>query len=74
MAVVVTDMMASENNCGFINTKGEMVIEPIYDAKNNILYGYADFSEGLACVTNGDYTGFVNYKGKPIIGKISEEE
>lgn len=33
MAVVVTDMMASENNCGFINTKGEMVIEPIYDAK-----------------------------------------
>lgn len=74
MAVVVTDMTASENNCGFINTKGEMVIEPIYDAKNNILYGYADFSEGLACVTNGDYTGFVNYKGKAIIGKIAEEE
>lgn len=74
MAVVVTDITATENNCGYINTKGELVIEPAYDAKNIILYGYADFSEGLACVSNGDYCGFVNYKGKPIIGKIAEQE
>lgn len=74
MAVVVTDMTESENNCGYINTKGKLVIEPRFDAKNIILYGYADFSEGLACVSNGDYCGFVNYNGKPIIGKIAEEE
>ena len=72
MAVVVTDMNSDENNCGYINTKGEMVIEPIYDAKNVILYGYSDFSEGLAMVVNGDYCGYVNYNGKPIIGKITE--
>lgn len=55
--------LASEKR-GFVNIKGEPVIEPIWDQ-------VMDFSEGLAAVAKGDYEnakwGFVDTTGKVVI-------
>ncbi|MGB4774978.1 MAG: WG repeat-containing protein [Daejeonella sp.] len=44
---------------GFINTKGEMVIDPIYHST----YG---FNEGIAAITTKNGHGYINYLGEPI--------
>ena len=45
---------------GYINTDGEMVIDPIYDSANS-------FSEGLAAVQSKGRWGYINTKGETVI-------
>lgn len=45
---------------GYLSTTGEIVIEPIYA-------GATRFSEGLACVSDGENYGFINTKGELVI-------
>ena len=45
---------------GFINKKGDLVINPQFDNATR-------FSEGLSCVMQGERCGFINTKGKMVI-------
>lgn len=45
---------------GYINQKGEFVIQPKYDLAKN-------FSDGLAAVREGDLFGFINVSGEWVI-------
>ena len=45
---------------GYVNTKGEQVIECKFD-------GVSDFSEGLAAVKKDDNWGYVNTKGEQVV-------
>lgn len=45
---------------GYINKKGEIVIEPIYQKANN-------FKEGIALIQKNDLFGFINTKGEIVI-------
>jgi hypothetical protein len=56
----------SNNKWGFINIKGEVVIDPQYD-------DVGDFHEGLAMVCKDNKFGFINNKGKIIIDLIFDE-
>ncbi len=47
-------------NWGFINTKGEMVIAPIYDKAE-------PFSSGMAAVRVGKKWGYIDKSGKMVI-------
>lgn len=42
---------------GFINSKGDILVEPVYDDAS-------EFSEGLACVAIGDMYGYIDQKGE----------
>lgn len=48
---------------GYVNTEGDIVIEPSYD------FAY-DFSEGLAMVADMDKCGFINMKNELVIPMI----
>ena len=50
----------SADKCGFINTKGETVIEAKYQALSR-------FHNGVAAVMLNNKWGFINKKGKVII-------
>lgn len=45
---------------GFVNEKGEVVVEPQFEVADN-------FSEGLAMAFSGDYCGFINKKGEFVV-------
>lgn len=49
-----------EKKMGFVNSKGEWVIEPAYEKVKS-------FVDGLAPVANGKMWGFINEKGEMII-------
>lgn len=49
-----------KDKTGYINSKGKIIIEPIYTVGN-------DFSENLASVREHDKYGFINEKGEYII-------
>lgn len=61
-----------DRNLGFINKKGEVVIQPRFDAR---VVGYvwegkfdtSRFSEGLACVSVGSLYGYIDKKGVFVI-------
>ena len=48
------------NRWGFVNTKGEIVIEPSYECARS-------FSQGLAAVYNGTAWGFINQDGTVVM-------
>ena len=50
---------------GFINTRGEWVIEPIYD-------NVGQFSEGLAYVHNDSISAFINTEGQIVIDNVTK--
>ena len=45
---------------GFVDKRGEFVVQPIYDKAS-------DFSEGLACVSTDEKEGYINKLGKTVI-------
>ena len=51
---------------GYINEKGEMVIQPIYDMANTF------YDDGYASVTLDDQKGVINEKGEFVIPAIYE--
>jgi len=57
---------STKEKYGFINTKGDTVIDFIYDES------FGSFSKGLADVTVNDSCGYINKNGKVIIPLIYE--
>lgn len=55
--IIVKDQ---DGSCGFINNKGEIIIEPAYSDAN-------DFSCGLAAVKMDDHWGYIDTAGKVVI-------
>lgn len=53
----------NNDNWGFINTQGKVVIPFIYD-------NVGDFHNGLAKVTKNDKAGFINIQGKVVVPLI----
>lgn len=54
-------LFADDNGCGFLNTKGEVVVASgRYD-------DVEDFSDNLACVKKDDKFGFIDVKGNEVI-------
>jgi hypothetical protein len=54
-------LIIKNHKFGFINTKGQLVIPPIYSSAYS-------FSEGMAPVSkNGEFYGFINKEGKLVI-------
>lgn len=51
---------------GFINTKGEYVVEPTYFGSFKSEYGALTFRNGLYAI-NGGLDGYLDYKGKLVI-------
>jgi len=61
MALITTNI-----GYGYINTKGEVVIQPIFDSAN-------DFCNGIACVKKADLYGYINTSGEYIFEPQFEE-
>lgn len=58
--------ISKNNKWGFINTKGEIVIEPTYEFEN-------DFSNEFALVANEEFVGYINKKGETVIDFIYDD-
>lgn len=52
--------VCQNNKWGYVNTSGEVVIEPAYDEAKS-------FSNGMAAVRKGDLWGFINKENKLVI-------
>jgi hypothetical protein len=57
-------LVAQNDKCGFINTKGEVVVPCIYDDARS-------FSEGLAQVKQNDKWSIIDTQGKVIVAECS---
>jgi hypothetical protein len=53
---------------GCINKSGNVVIKPQFDGLSHYFGGALDFSKGLIAAKAGDKYGFINSKGKYIMG------
>ncbi|MDD6002358.1 MAG: WG repeat-containing protein [Bacteroidales bacterium] len=51
---------SSDSKWGFVDVKGNIVINPQFDDASN-------FSNGLACISQGDKWGYINKKGEYVI-------
>ena len=56
-----------DKKVGYINTKGEVVIEPVYDIPNQNLDEYFRFECGVAPVMKDGKYGFINGKGELVV-------
>lgn len=59
-------IVVSEDYLGYINARGEEIIEPIFDLIPNYL-DRSQFRDGAAVVSKNDLFGIINTKGKEII-------
>lgn len=58
-----------DDKLGLMNKAGKVLAEAIYDVDKGLTtyYNYANFSEGLARVSNGTTYGYINEKGDVVI-------
>jgi len=61
MSILLTILISLPEKWGFINKSGMLVIES--------KFGFAgDFKEGLAAISYGGKSGYINQKGEIVIG------
>ena len=58
--------ISKDNKWGYINSKGDIVIEPQYEFEN-------DFSNEYALVANEEFVGYINKKGKQVVNFIYDD-
>lgn len=68
---VETDLIwfVVDEKLGLMNKSGKVLVDAIYDVdkSGSTYYVYANFSEGLARVSNGTTYGYINENGKVVI-------